>query len=71
LKDHEVTHAGIKQYICKECGKGFTQKRNLKKHVVTEHTQVKPEKHNKNRNTDSPNAISDQQQDVKNIVEHK
>jgi uncharacterized Zn-finger protein len=48
LKDHEVTHSGIKQYVCKECGKGFTQKRNLKKHVVSEHTEVKPDKHDEN-----------------------
>ena len=32
LLDHVRMHEGIKPYKCKECGKTFTQKGNLKKH---------------------------------------
>lgn len=33
LLDHVRMHAGIKPYKCQWCGKGFTQKGNLKKHA--------------------------------------
>jgi hypothetical protein len=71
LKDHELTHSGVKQYVCKECGKGFTQKRNLKKHMVSEHTEGKLEKDNENGDSDSENSISEQQQNMPDTVEDK
>lgn len=33
LLDHVRMHVGVKPYKCQWCGKGFTQKGNLKKHV--------------------------------------
>ena len=33
LLDHVRMHEGVKPYLCQWCGKGFTQKGNLKKHA--------------------------------------
>lgn len=33
LLDHVRMHEGVKPFICQWCGKGFTQKGNLKKHA--------------------------------------
>ncbi|CAI2365718.1 unnamed protein product [Moneuplotes crassus] len=34
LLDHIRMHYGIKPYMCKFCGKGFTQKGNMRKHLI-------------------------------------
>ena len=40
LLDHVRMHEGIKPYTCKICGKPFTQKGNLKKHNIVQHSSV-------------------------------
>jgi uncharacterized protein YbbK (DUF523 family) len=71
LKDHEATHTGIKQYVCKECGKGFTQKRNLNKHIVTVHKEGKSEKEDEDEGNDAENEVSEQEEEMLDIVEEK
>ena len=41
LKNHKMTHAGIKPYVCRFCGWSFTQRGNLRNHERT-HTGEKP-----------------------------
>ena len=38
LLDHVRMHEGIKPFGCQICGKAFTQKGNLKKHNVIQHS---------------------------------
>lgn len=59
MKDHEATHTEVKQYVCKECGKGFTQKWNLKKHIVTEHKERSENK--EDDGNDSENVSEEQE----------
>ena len=40
LLDHVRMHEGIKPFQCKECLKTFTQKGNLKKHLLIRHSEV-------------------------------
>eukprot|EP00344_Euplotes_crassus_P001689 CAMPEP_0196997674 /NCGR_PEP_ID=MMETSP1380-20130617/3224_1 /TAXON_ID=5936 /ORGANISM="Euplotes crassus, Strain CT5" /LENGTH=212 /DNA_ID=CAMNT_0042413977 /DNA_START=17 /DNA_END=655 /DNA_ORIENTATION=+ len=46
LLDHVRMHAGVKPYICTWCGKGFTQKGNLKKHM---RQHIKPDVNDRKR----------------------
>ncbi|XP_074652108.1 uncharacterized protein LOC141906705 [Tubulanus polymorphus] len=38
LQRHERVHTGIKTCFCKECGKGFSEKRNLRHHILRFHS---------------------------------
>ena len=40
LLDHVRMHEGIKPYECKLCNKTFTQKGNLKKHNIVQHSDI-------------------------------
>ena len=37
LQRHEQVHTGIKSCFCKECGKGFSEPRNLRQHIIRYH----------------------------------
>nr|XP_042899137.1 gastrula zinc finger protein XlCGF7.1 [Parasteatoda tepidariorum] len=34
LTDHELIHIGVRPYSCSICGRGFTQKSNMKQHTL-------------------------------------
>ena len=36
MSRHMMTHTGTKRFVC-ECGKGFTQKTNLERHMFRHH----------------------------------
>ncbi|CAL1263194.1 unnamed protein product [Larinioides sclopetarius] len=35
LQAHMLTHSGIRPFVCPHCGKGFTQKGNLQRHIIS------------------------------------
>lgn len=37
LQRHEQVHTGVKACFCKECGKGFSEPRNLRQHIIRYH----------------------------------
>ena len=41
LKSHHDIHAGIKNYVCAECGFAFRSKQEMKGHVLRKHSKVK------------------------------
>ena len=41
LKSHLDIHAGIKNFVCSDCGFAFRSKQELKGHVIRKHSNVK------------------------------
>jgi len=41
MEQHRVTHTGERAFSCTECGKGFTERRNVTRHVATVHRREK------------------------------
>lgn len=40
MQRHERIHTGIKPCFCKQCGRGFSERRNLRHHVIRFHSDV-------------------------------
>ncbi|XP_076366835.1 uncharacterized protein LOC143255285 isoform X2 [Tachypleus tridentatus] len=39
MQRHERIHTGVKPCYCKECGRGFSEKRNLRHHIIRFHSE--------------------------------